>query len=238
MQSFSLGAVNLKRHGTSESSQYQLNIIDTPRFSEELQYLLTVSYVMAQRTSPEFFTKYNATEQLININFSTLNITLHQEVLLQLLELADSIQRKLDAVLKTSTSVDDTPKDRVGNAGDTGILSKLSVITEEGEEDDVLTALAPAKNRPRQSKVVDSIQVHVKAKLEQVSLLLTCHKRPLASMQVQHFDANVILKSSYTELNVRLKDIVVTDLNPLTKHSGVSVLLVQMPYGFYFDYIY
>ncbi|XP_039957880.1 vacuolar protein sorting-associated protein 13 [Bactrocera tryoni] len=216
-----LGAVNLKRHGTAESAQYQLNIIDTPRFSKELQYLLTVSYVMAQRTSPEFFTKYNATEQLININFSTLNITLHQEVLLQLLELADSIQRKLDTVLKTSPSADNTPKDRVGNAGDTGILSKLAVIAEEGEEDDVLTALAPAKNRPRQGKVVDSIQVHVKAKLEQVSLLLTCHKRPLASMQVQHFDANVILKSSYTELNLRLKDIVVTDLNPLTKHSGI-----------------
>ncbi|XP_054740711.1 intermembrane lipid transfer protein Vps13 [Anastrepha obliqua] len=214
-----LGAVNLKRHGSSEHSEHQLDIIDTPRFSEELKYLLTVSYVMAQRTSPEFFTKYNATEQLININFSTLNITLHQEVLLQLLELADSIQRKLDKVIKPSTPTNQQPKDREGNAGDTGIFSKLTAIAEEGEEEGII---APTRSRAqRQGKVVNSIQVHVKAKLEQVSLLLTTAKRPLATLDVQHFDANVILKSSYTELNVRLKDIVVTDLNPLTKHSGI-----------------
>ncbi|XP_036331860.1 vacuolar protein sorting-associated protein 13 [Rhagoletis pomonella] len=214
-----LGAVNLKRHDSSENLHYQLNIIDTPRFSEELKYLLTVSYIMAHRTAPEFFTKYNATEQLININFSTLNITLHQEVLLQLLELADSFQRKLEKVIKPSTPVKEQLKDRIAYAGESGILSKLAVIAEEGEDEGII---APVKSRPqRLAKVVDSIQVHVKAKMEQVSLLLTCQKRPLASLEVQHFDANVILKSSYTELNVRLKDIVVTDLNPLTKHSGI-----------------
>ncbi|XP_067630378.1 intermembrane lipid transfer protein Vps13 [Eurosta solidaginis] len=217
-----LGAVSLMRHGYAESSN--LNIIDTPRFTEDLEYLLTVSYVMAQRSSPEFFTKYNATEQMININFSTLNIILHQEVLLQLLALADSVQRNLDEVLKTATTpaAPQQPKDRVAYAGDTGILSKLGVIAEEGEDAGVLATVAPAKSRSqRQRKVVDSIKIHIKAKLEQVSVLLTCKKRDLASLEVQHFDANVILKSSYTELSLRLKDIVVTDLNPLTQHSGI-----------------
>ncbi|KAI9578005.1 hypothetical protein GQX74_014149 [Glossina fuscipes] len=70
---------------------------------------------------------------------------------------------------------------------------------------------------PRSSKVakvIDSIKLKLVANLEMVSLELTCEKRSLALISVNTLDANVILKSAYTEVKLFLRD-----SNVLTKHT-------------------
>uniref|UniRef100_A0A1B0AN38 Uncharacterized protein n=1 Tax=Glossina palpalis gambiensis TaxID=67801 RepID=A0A1B0AN38_9MUSC len=69
---------------------------------------------------------------------------------------------------------------------------------------------------PRSSKVakvIDSIKLKLVANLEMGSLELTCEKRSLALISVNTLDANVILKSAYTEVKLFLRD-----SNVLTKH--------------------
>lgn len=45
---------------------------------------------------------------------------------------------------------------------------------------------------------------------------------PLPFLQIQNLHAGVIMKTSYTELSVKLQDIIVLDLNRETIHSTVS----------------
>lgn len=59
--------------------------------------------------------------------------------------------------------------------------------------------------------------------MEQVGVKLLCRKRSLATLKIQNFYAGMIIKSSYTEINLRLNDIIVTDLNPKTIHTTVEM---------------
>lgn len=78
----------------------------------------------ANKTSPEFTTKYKSVEQLIEINFSVLILRLHQEGLTELLQLAADFQIKLDKVLNPPG------KDRMANAGNP-VTNVLATIAEE-----------------------------------------------------------------------------------------------------------
>lgn len=209
-----LGAINLSQYDNFEDQMNVLSIIDTPRTNVESEYLLTVGYTMVNKTTPEFSTKYNSTEQLIVVNFAKLALTLHQECLLKLMEIGCNLQQKLDVFNKTLE-----PKDRVATTDTESILTKLTTIVEEVELDDGVKIKRERTRSKR--KVVDSIKVKVVANLEQVSVCLTCRKRDLVLLKVQNFFAGVVMKSSYTELTLLLKNIIVWDLNPVTKHPTI-----------------
>lgn len=57
-------------------------------------------------------------------------------------------------------------------------------------------------------------------------MIITCRKRPISHLKVKSLKAGVVIKSSYTELAITLRDIVVTDLNPETIHKNVSILKI------------
>ncbi|KAM8714231.1 hypothetical protein ACLKA7_014379 [Drosophila subpalustris] len=219
-----LGGINIKQFDFQNDEQQILDIIDTPRFAKDLKSLLTISYTLADKTSPEFSTKYNSTEQLLVVNFEVLDIVLHQECLLRLLELVNEFQKRLDTVVETSA--DPQPKDRYASAGEgDGIRHTLHVIIEDTET--MFTTAQMAIRRKRRGNRVESIKMRVVAKLKEVSLTLTSRSRPLASMHVKQFVSNVTLKDSYTEVNLGLKDIIVEDLNPYTIHHTILSIVGQ-----------
>lgn len=228
--SYRLGAINLTHYNHLDNNGLSYAIIDTPKFSQDLKYLLDITYLSANKNSPEFITKYNSTEQKIVVNFSTLNLILHQEGLQNLLSISDSMIRKLTDLQNKSLKVNE--KDRIATADQRNLIeqiSTLAVIEEEDDSDEAIEKTEQSKTESRRQKhkraaVVESIKIHLIANLEQVGVLLTCRARPIASLKIQHFDAGVILKSSYTELNVRLRNILITDLNRETIHSKVNYI--------------
>ena len=159
------------------------------------------------------------------VNFSTLHLILHQEGIENLLSLSDLLIRKITEMQGDKSPVE---SDRMADADQKTLLEKtLAVIHEEDDDEDPLekASAAPTQSKKQKRKgasVVESIKIHFIANLEQFAVLLTCHKRPLASLKVQHFDAGVILKSSYTELNLQLRNILITDLNKETIHTKAS----------------
>ncbi|GFO17771.1 vacuolar protein sorting-associated protein 13c-like, partial [Plakobranchus ocellatus] len=59
-----------------------INIINSPDTSED-EHLLSVNFIQADTKGPEFKTTYNSTAQAIRIEFSTLELVLHQGVVLR-----------------------------------------------------------------------------------------------------------------------------------------------------------
>lgn len=160
------------------SEQIKITLIETPRYAETNDYLLSLFYTNANKTSPEFTTKYKSTEQLIEINFTILNLRLHQEGLTHILQFASDFQQKTDEILsKNKLGVD-----RIASAG-----SPLATIDEgdENEDAEVAKAEKPTKSvSKRAATIVDSIKVKVVANMEQVAIEVESEKRPITNLKV------------------------------------------------------
>lgn len=196
------------------NEQKKITMIETPRYAETNDYLLSMLYTNANKDSPEFTTKYKSTEQLVEINFTILILRLHQEGLTEILQFANNFQSKMDAILSKKEGY------RMASAG-----PPLETI-EEGDEhagdvDDKVEHKVVKRSTKKPSTIVDSIKVKVVAKMEQVAIEIENQKRPISSLKIENLHAGVIMKTSYTELILKLQDIIVTDLNTETIHSTV-----------------
>ncbi|XP_058986884.1 intermembrane lipid transfer protein Vps13 [Musca domestica] len=227
-----LGAISLMSYEQNQAKQDQeLVVIETPGFTQDGKALLNVSFTSVDKTTPDFITKYKSIEQLAKINFATLNVILHQENILHIMEIADQLQRKVDKIMSSVAKPQPQlkPKDRVASAAaDEGVIFKLTRIAEENEFSN-LTGTTPSptatvarkSRRSTKQNVVESIKMKIEANLEQVGLELTCRKRSLATLKVNHLYAGVVLKTSYTEIQLGLKDILIRDMNPANIHSNI-----------------
>lgn len=217
-----LGAIQLDQHRSKYGKDENISVINTPRFGDT-QYLFVLKYLNAKKISPEFTTKYNSTEQLIEFNFATLILILHQQAITELLQIATSFQQKMERLSKTNEGRDRvatiyTDERSLANL----VKEKLPAINEE-ETDEEQTIIKESKltQKPRSRHVVDSIKIRVVAKLEKVSVELKNEKRSLSLLEIQNLQAGVIMKTSYTEITVKLEDINIRDMNPETIHSTI-----------------
>lgn len=142
-----------------------------------LDYSFYCKSFQANKSSPEFTTKYKSIEQLVEINFTILLLRLHQEGLSELLQIANKFQTKLEKATKSYTA----NRDRVGNAGEPlSIGGALATITEEPSDGGV-TSSKPLKSV---ASIVDSIKMKVIAKMEEVGIKLECERREIADLKV------------------------------------------------------
>lgn len=203
------------------NEQKKITMIETPRYAETNDYLLSLFYTNANKDSPEFTTKYKSTEQLVEINFTILLLRLHQEGLCEILQFANNFQTKVDTILNKTESY------RMASAG-----PPLETIAEGDEnapddgEDEKIEQKVVKRSTKKVSTIVDSIKVKVVAKMEQVAIEIENEKRPITNLKIENLNAGVIMKTSYTELTVKLQDIIVKDLNTETIHSTVSIYLI------------
>lgn len=170
-------------------------VIETPGYTQDGKALLTVAYTNVDKTTPDFITKYKSIEQLAQINFATLNVILHQENILHIMEIANQLQRKVESITQRNAKPQDQ-QDRMATAAiGEGVIHKLERIAEEtefqklqGSPSSTPAQTLQKKNRRAiaAAKVVESIKMKIEANLDQVGLELTCRKRSLASLQIQH----------------------------------------------------
>lgn len=212
-----LGGIALQQfYAVNQEQTDVIKIICTPKFeANSKDYLLKVEYLNTSRDSPEFTTRVQSVEQNISVEFSMFVLCLHQEGILDILRLLDEIQSKLNAITASKG-----PQDRVGSAGSPISESKppaLTMIAEEDEEGQVHAEVRKKQN----SAVVDSIQMKIVLKMEQVSLMLDSVRRGVALIQIANLNTSVIKKVTYTEIAVNLKDIIVKDLNTVSKYPQI-----------------
>uniref|UniRef100_A0A182TV09 Vacuolar protein sorting-associated protein 13 n=1 Tax=Anopheles melas TaxID=34690 RepID=A0A182TV09_9DIPT len=218
-----LGAVTLDQFRWRNEQERVLNVIQTPKYDNNDDYLFTVNYSNCKKNSPEFTTKYESVEQEVAIDFSTLLLLLHEDALNELIQLGNDFQMRMEAVAKKKESEANglQPKDHFATIHEeestaTALLNAARERLPTILEDDGIVTSSTSK---------DSIKVRVMAKLEDVTVELQNDKRSLAVLEVKNLTSSVIMKTSYTEIKLRLEDIVLTDTNPATIHSQILSII-------------
>lgn len=233
-----LGAIGLNQIRPDDIMLSDLAIIETPTYADCTGYLFTCNYMAVSKTVPEFATRYKSIEQLVEINFSVLIMRLHQERITELMKLAYDLQLSYEQIAQQTANAlpfNDTveivvetvnvaqQRDRVAFAGDQPLNAVGKAVVAMRQRHQLEAAAVNARNayRSNRNTVVDSIQLKVVANMERVSIVLECYRKRIAELKVEKLCAGFIVKKSYTDVSLRLQDIVITDLNSRSIHPTI-----------------
>ncbi|XP_063769904.1 intermembrane lipid transfer protein VPS13A [Pseudophryne corroboree] len=146
--------------------------------------LLTMDYIKADVNGPEFKTTYKNVEQLIKVNFSSLDVHLHTEALL-------STMSFLTNLLPQSEDKDPEP---------------LVEDTEEEKKEE-----QRKKRTLKKSKHDDVINLHVCAELSCLRVFIREQKCKISEISIEGLDSEVIMRKTSTEVLAKLKNIIILD---------------------------
>uniref|UniRef100_A0A8C9A7I5 Vacuolar protein sorting 13 homolog A n=1 Tax=Prolemur simus TaxID=1328070 RepID=A0A8C9A7I5_PROSS len=147
-----------------------------------LEDLLTLEYVKAEKNVPNLKSTYNNVLQLIKVNFSSLDIHLHTEALLNTINYLNNILPQSE---EKSASVS---------------------ITETEDKGDVIKKLAF-----KLSTNEDIITLQILAELSCLQIFIQDQKRKISEIKIEGLDSEIIMKPSVTEINAKLRNIIVLD---------------------------
>lgn len=157
--------------------------------------LLKVDFIKADRRGPSFQTQFDSTEQTLKVEFSSLDFLLHTKALLSTINYLNSVVPP-----QLHAARDQDPKKRVEKTGQGQPVSK-------GAKDGGIFSF-------KLFAVLGCFHVEV------------CDDcQSIADIRVQGIDASVLVQVKETKVFARLRDIVVTDVNPGTIHrKAVSIM--------------
>ncbi|XP_078029066.1 intermembrane lipid transfer protein VPS13C isoform X7 [Epinephelus lanceolatus] len=157
--------------------------------------LLKVEFIKADPGGPSFQTLFNNTEQTLKVEFSSLDFLLHTKALLSTINYLNSAVPP-----QLTTGRDRDIKKQVEKAGQSRTVSK-------GAKDGG----------------VFSFKLFAMLGCFHVEVCDDCCS--IADIRVQGIDASVLVQVKETQVFARLRDIVVTDINPRTIHrKAVSIV--------------
>lgn len=96
-----LGEIGCKQSHENDS----IKVIDSPLNAKDGEYLFVVKFSQVDKKSPEFHSKHKSCEALLSLQFTSLNVILHQEALHSILKFATELQLQVDDILNTSSKV-------------------------------------------------------------------------------------------------------------------------------------
>ncbi|XP_039196017.1 vacuolar protein sorting-associated protein 13C isoform X5 [Crotalus tigris] len=174
----------------NDSKGDPLNIISSS--DESGKHLLKMEYVKADVDGPHFETVYNRTKQLLNVSFSSLDLLLHTEALLSILNFFTSASSVLTPVEKGAEV--------------------------EQPSEDPKTAVAKSAAAPAASSA-DVFDLKLTAKLNAFNILACDQKANIADIRIQGMEACVFTTMKHTEIFARLRDFIITNVDPETVHK-------------------
>ena len=193
-----LGGIYLQHtHFKAVSDGPLVNLINTPIIDEQAFKLLTVQVLLAQRKHPDFATIYENTLQKISINFSALELLLHQEAILNIMEFGQSIQQRMEK-----------PKEEERTLSRAISRSSISSVSS------AMKKLESRRSRRRKEEVVEVIEVAINAQLDILSIAICNQERILTDVKIKGLESRVTLQKSRTCVAASLKDITVFDHVP------------------------
>ncbi|XP_053190317.1 intermembrane lipid transfer protein VPS13C [Scomber japonicus] len=164
--------------------------------------LLKVDYIKADPGGPGFQTLFNNTEQTLKVEFSSLDFLLHTKALLSTINYLNSIVPP-----QLSAAREPDSKRQVEKAGQSRTASK------DAADGGVFSFKLFA--------VLGCFHVEV------------CDdRRSIADIRVTGIDASVTVQVKQTEVFARLRDIVVTDVNPKTIHKKAVSIVGEEVFSF------
>ncbi|XP_060894887.1 vacuolar protein sorting-associated protein 13A isoform X2 [Labrus mixtus] len=178
-----------------DSEEKQVQLITTLDNTEV--DLLTLEYIKADKNGPEFRSQHNNTEQLIKVTFSSLDVHLHTEALLNTMNF-------LTNLLPPSTKKE-------------GGTEELPTIPEEDESEAEKEgekkgeAAITRKKSTKSKKFADVVNLHVRADLRCLKVFIRGQKARISEIRIEGLVSEVLMRKKEMEVLANLKNIVILD---------------------------
>nr|XP_056721786.1 intermembrane lipid transfer protein VPS13C [Euleptes europaea] len=186
-----LKKITMKCLEFTDSKGDPLNIINSSAEADE--HLLKMEYIKADEEGPHFASLYRSTKQALNVSFSSLDLLLHTEALLSIMN------------FMTYSVASSGP-----TAAEKGAEAKLP------SEEPTATVAKAAPPPATHDNVCD---LKLTAHLNAFKVLVCDQKSDIADIRIQGMEASVSAKTKETNVFARLQDIVVTNVDPKTVHK-------------------
>ncbi|KAJ3603606.1 hypothetical protein NHX12_028351 [Muraenolepis orangiensis] len=178
-----------------DSEEKEVHLITTLDNREE--DLLTLEYTKADRNGPEFKSLHHNTEQLFKVNFSSLDVHLHTEALLNSMNF-------LTSLLPSSS------KKEEGGAEDlpTIVEEEEEGESEEGKKEESVVA---KKKSTKKSKFEDVVNLHIRADLACLKIFIRGQKARISEISIEGLVSEVLIRKKEMEILAKLKNIIILD---------------------------
>ncbi|XP_023807842.1 vacuolar protein sorting-associated protein 13C isoform X3 [Oryzias latipes] len=195
---------------TSYLRRVQLDFCDVPGSplhlisSSELQgsNLLKVEFTKADPSGPSFQSLFSSTEQMLKVEFSSLDFLLHTKALLATINYLNQVVPPGPRAPRAQAAAE--------QPGVSGHTSSVSKKVKDGS--------------------IFNFKLFAVLGCFHVEVCDDC--RSIADIRVQGIDASVFVQAAQTQVFTRLKDIVVTDSDPTSIHRKVVSLVSEEVFSF------
>ncbi|XP_068741113.1 intermembrane lipid transfer protein VPS13A-like [Montipora capricornis] len=197
--SASLGSMAVKEMTYGHGGD-PLYLVETPDGAE----LLSLKYMKVESDHPEYKSRFNSTQQSIDIEFSSLRVELHQEALLNIIDLSTKM---LPPSEDSPHTTDNASKEQVQDSTDAPLTDARQIRKKENNGEEV--------------------QVKVTAKLGGIGVTVTSTVGELSHIIIGGLSAYCVVKNSATEVTARMKDLSVIDSTPGTLYPKIVSIANQ-----------
>ncbi|KAL6114111.1 vps13a [Pungitius sinensis] len=178
-----------------DSEKKQVQLITTLDNTEV--DLLTLEYIKADKNGPEFKSQHNNTEELIKVTFSSLDVHLHTEALLNTMNF-------LNNLLPASTKKEGAPEELPA-------IPEEDEAEAEREGEKKEEATVSRKKSTKNSKFANVINRHIRADLRSLKVFIRGQKARISEIRIEGLVSEVLMRKKEMEVQANLKNIVILD---------------------------
>ncbi|XP_028730709.1 vacuolar protein sorting-associated protein 13A isoform X2 [Peromyscus leucopus] len=168
-----------------------------------IEDLLTLEFVRAEKNAPNLKCTYNNVLQLIKVNFSSLDIHLHTEALLNTMNYLNNILPQLEQQSAPGSVAETEDK------GD--IIKKLALKLPTNE---------------------DIITLQLLAELSCLRIFIQDQKQNISEIKIEGLDSEMIMKPLVTEINAKLRNIIVLDSDKMAVYKKAVYITGKEVFSF------
>ncbi|XP_051924393.1 vacuolar protein sorting-associated protein 13A isoform X1 [Hippocampus zosterae] len=159
--------------------------------------MLTLEYIKAAKDGPEFKSLHNNTEQLLKVTFSSLDVNLHTEALL-------NTMHYLNGLVPQYTQREESEQE------------ELHTIREEDELDEVDEgktegAVIAKRKTPKNSKTTAIINMHLRADLRSLKVYIRGRQEMISEIRIEGLVFEVLMRKREMKVLANLKNFIMFD---------------------------
>ncbi|XP_054629023.1 vacuolar protein sorting-associated protein 13A isoform X2 [Dunckerocampus dactyliophorus] len=159
--------------------------------------MLTLEYIKADKTGPEFKSLHNNTEQLIKVTFSSLDVHLHTEVLLSTMSFLNNLaplSTKEEKKQEELPTIHDNDNDNDEH--------------EEAKKERSSVAKTKTMKNPKTAAIIN---LHVRADLRSLKVFIRGEKARISEICIEGLVSEVLMRKKDTKVVANLKNIAIFD---------------------------
>ncbi|XP_042636651.1 vacuolar protein sorting-associated protein 13A [Orycteropus afer afer] len=168
-----------------------------------MEDLLTLEYVKAEKNVPDLKSSYNNVVQLLKVNFSSLDIHLHTEALLNTMNYFNNI---LPQSKEKPTSV------HIAENEDKGVVIK-KISSKLSRDEDIIT-------------------LQILAELSCLRIFIQDQKHKISEIKIEGLDSEMIMRPTETEINAKLRNIIVLDSDVMAVYKKAVYITGKEVFSF------